>query len=104
MAAIIEARDLVKRFDDFTAVDHISFEVPEGVVFGFLGPNGAGKTTTIKMLTTVLRPDEGRLSIAGRDPLKEPLLARRAFGIVFQDTSLDGDLTAAENMELHGVL
>src|SRR5919204_505468 len=104
MAAIIEAYDLVKRFDGFTAVDHISFAVPEGVIFGFLGPNGAGKTTTIKMLTTVLTPSEGRLSIAGHDPVKEPLLVRRAFGIVFQDPSLDGELTAAENMELHGVL
>ena len=61
MTAIIEARDLVKRFDGFTAVDHISFAVEAGVVFGFLGPNGAGKTTTIKMLTTVLAPSEGRL-------------------------------------------
>src|ERR1700752_2725897 len=104
MTAIIEARDLLKRFDDFTAVDHISFAVPEGVVFGFLGPNGAGKTTTIKMLTAVLTPTEGRLLIAGHDPAKEPLLVRRAFGIVFQDPSLDGELTAAENMELHGVL
>ena len=104
MAPIIEACDLVKRFDGFTAVDHISFAVPEGVIFGFLGPNGAGKTTTIKMLTTVLAPSEGRLSIAGHDPVREPLLVRRAFGIVFQDPSLDGELTAAENMELHGVL
>jgi ABC-2 type transport system ATP-binding protein len=103
-AAIIEARDLVKRFDSFTAVDHISFTVPEGIIFGFLGPNGAGKTTTIKMLTTVLKPSEGRLRVAGHDPVEEPLLVRRAFGIVFQDPSLDGELTAAENMELHGVL
>ena len=104
MGAIIEAGDLVKSFDGFTAVDHISFAVPEGIIFGFLGPNGAGKTTTIKMLTTVLSPSEGRLLIAGHDPVKEPLQVRRAFGIVFQDPSLDGELTAAENMELHGVL
>jgi ABC-2 type transport system ATP-binding protein len=104
MGEIIEARDLVKRFDGFTAVDRVSFAVPEGVIFGFLGPNGAGKTTTIKMLTTVLKPSEGRLSIAGHDPVREPLLVRRAFGIVFQDPSLDGELTAAENMELHGIL
>jgi ABC-2 type transport system ATP-binding protein len=104
MAAIIEARDLVKRFDGFTAVDRISFAVPEGLIFGFLGPNGAGKTTTIKMLTTVLAPSGGRLLIAGHDPVTEPLLARRAFGIVFQDPSLDDELTAVENMELHGVL
>jgi len=104
MGAIIEAGDLVKSFDGFTAVDHISFAVPEGIIFGFLGPNGAGKTTTIKMLTTVHSPSEGRLLIAGHDPVKEPLQVRRAFGIVFQDPSLDGELTAAENMELHGVL
>src|SRR5271166_3471984 len=104
MPAILEARDLVKCFDGFTAVDHISFQVPEGVIFGFLGPNGAGKTTTIKMLTTVLTPSDGRLLIAGHDPVKEPLLVRRAFGIVFQDPSLDDELTALENMELHGVL
>ena len=61
-AAIIEARDLVKRFASFTAVDHISFRVPGGVIFGFLGPNGAGKTTTIKMLTTVLKPSAARPS------------------------------------------
>jgi ABC-2 type transport system ATP-binding protein len=103
-AAIIEARDLVKRFNGFTAVDYVSFAVPEGVIFGFLGANGAGKTTTIKMLTTVLTPSTGRLSIAGHDPAKEPLLVRRAFGIVFQDPSLDEELRAAENMELHGVL
>jgi ABC-2 type transport system ATP-binding protein len=104
MTAIIEARDLVKTFDEFTAVDHISFAVAEGVVFAFLGPNGAGKTTTIKMLTTVLAPTAGRLRVAGHDPVREPLLVRRAFGIVFQDPSLDDELTALENMELHGVL
>src|SRR4029077_14247214 len=101
MATIIEARDLVKRFDVFTAVDTISFAVPEGVVFGFLGPNGAGKSTTIKMLTTVLAPTEENLLVAGHDPVKEPLLVRRSFGIVFQDPSLDDELTAAENLNLH---
>jgi ABC-2 type transport system ATP-binding protein len=104
MGAIIEAHDVVKRFDGFIAVDRISFAVPEGVIFGLLGPNGAGKTTTIKMLTTVLRPSEGRLLIAGHDPVEDPLRVRRALGIVFQDPSLDDELTAAENMELHGVL
>ena len=104
MSAIIEARVLVKRFNGFTAVDHVSFAVPEGIIFGFLGPNGAGKTTTIKMLTTVLAPSEGRLLIAGHDPVEEPLQVRRAIGIVFQDPSLDDELTAQENMELHGVL
>ena len=104
MTAAIEAHDLVKTFDGFTAVDRISFTVAEGVIFAFLGPNGAGKTTTIKMLTTVLAPTAGRLLVAGHDPVREALLVRRAFGIVFQDPSLDDELTAGENMELHGVL
>ena len=104
MTAIIEAHDLVKTFNGVAAVDRISFAVAEGAIFGFLGPNGAGKTTTIKMLTTVLAPTSGRLRIAGHDPAREPLLVRRSFGIVFQDPSLDGELTAFENMELHGIL
>ena len=104
MTAIIEAHDLVKIFNGFAAVDCISFAVAEGAIFGFLGPNGAGKTTTIKMLTTVLAPTSGRLRVAGHDPARERLLVRRSFGIVFQDPSLDGELTAYENMELHGIL
>ena len=104
MAAMIEVRDLVKKFGDICAVDHISFSVPEGAIFGFLGPNGAGKTTTIKMLTTVLNPTSGELRVDGRDPRKEQRQVRRSFGIVFQDPSLDDELTALENMELHGVL
>ncbi|HVC18775.1 MAG TPA: ATP-binding cassette domain-containing protein [Vicinamibacterales bacterium] len=101
---MIEVRDLVKTFGDFCAVDHISFTVPKGRIFGFLGPNGAGKTTTIKMLTTTLTPTSGTIVIDGHDPRREPLAVRRAFGIVFQDPSLDDELTAIENMELHGVL
>lgn len=104
MSAMIEVRDLVKNFGEFCAVDHISFAVPEGAIFGFLGPNGAGKTTTIKMLTTVLNPSSGKLLVDGRDPMKEQRQVRRSFGIVFQDPSLDDELTALENMELHGVL
>jgi ABC-2 type transport system ATP-binding protein len=104
MAAMIEVRDLVKVFGRFTAVDHISFSVPEGQIRAFLGPNGAGKTTTIKILTTVLSPTSGRVRIAGHDPAREQAQVRRAFGIVFQDPSLDDELTAYENMELHGVL
>ena len=68
MGAMIEVHDLVKKFGDFCAVDHISFTVPEGKIFGFLGPNGAGKTTTIKMLTTVLNPTSGALRVDGHDP------------------------------------
>ncbi len=100
---MIHVRNLIKKFGDFTAVDNISFDVGEGEIFAFLGPNGAGKTTTIKMLTTLLRPTSGTLQVDGIDPLVRQNEARKRFGVVFQDPSLDGDLTAAENMELHGV-
>ena len=76
----------------------------EGEIFAFLGPNGAGKTTTIKMLTTLLKPTSGSIELDGLDPLTQQNEARQRFGIVFQDPSLDGDLTAWENMEIHGVL
>ena len=101
---IIEVHNLVKKFKDFTAVDDISFAVPQGQIFGFLGPNGAGKTTTIKMLTTLLHPDSGTILLNGNDPTQNPDAVRKSFGIVFQDPSLDEELTAYENMELHGVL
>lgn len=101
---IIEVTNLVKKFDsDFIAVDNISFNVSEGEIFAFLGPNGAGKTTTIKILTTLLRPTSGNLSVNGYSPITETDNVRRSFGIVFQDTSLDDELTAYENMEFHAV-
>ena len=86
------------------AVNDVSLDVEDGEIFAFLGPNGAGKTTTIKMLTTLLKPTSGQISINGVDPVKNQNEARCAFGIVFQDPSLDEELTAYENMELHGVL
>jgi ABC-2 type transport system ATP-binding protein len=101
---MIQVKHLVKQFGQFTAVDDISFEVHPGEIFAFLGPNGAGKTTTIKMLTTLLRPTSGTLVVDGLDPATSPNEVRKRFGIVFQDPSLDGDLTAYENMEIHGVL
>ncbi len=101
---VIVASNLVKSFKDFRAVDDISFEVEAGKIFGFLGPNGAGKTTTIKMLTTTLAPTQGTILLDGNDPQRAPLAARRSFGIVFQDPSLDGEMTAQENMKLHAVL
>lgn len=104
MENIIEVNGLVKRFGDFTAVNKISFEVKKGEIFAFLGPNGAGKTTTIKMLTTLLAPTEGKVLLNGIDTMHHPEKARSAFGIVFQDPSLDDELTAWENMEFHGVL
>src|SRR5512147_1241964 len=97
-------RGLTKRFAAFTAVDHVTLDVPARGIFGLLGPNGAGKTTTIKMLTTLLKPTSGRMSLNGYNPTGDPLNARRSFGIVFQDPSLDDELTAYENLEFHGVL
>jgi ABC-2 type transport system ATP-binding protein len=101
---MIRVSHLVKTFGAFTAVNDVSFDVAEGEIFAFLGPNGAGKTTTIKMMTTMLKPTSGQMELDGLDPLKKQNEARQRFGIVFQDPSLDGDLTAAENMEIHGVL
>lgn len=101
---MIRLQNVVKRFGSVTAVDDVSLEVPKGEIFAFLGPNGAGKTTTIRMLTTLLPPTSGTLRLNGLDPVAQPQDVRRYFGIVFQDPSLDQDLTARENMELHGVL
>ena len=101
---MIEVRNLVKQYGDFFAVYDVSFTVNDGEVFAFLGPNGAGKSTTIKMLTTILHPTSGSIKLNGIDPVKDPEQARRAFGIVFQDPSVDEDLTAWENLDLHGVL
>jgi ABC-2 type transport system ATP-binding protein len=101
---MIRAQGLVKKFGDFTAVDNIDFDVAKGEIFAFLGPNGAGKTTTIKMLTTLLRPTSGSVSLDGLDPITDQTAARKQFGIVFQDPSVDDELTAYENMDFHGVL
>jgi ABC-2 type transport system ATP-binding protein len=101
---MIQVAGLVKKFGEFTAVDDVSFEIKPGEIFAFLGPNGAGKTTTIKILTTLLRPTSGVLRIDGLDPELEANAVRQRIGIVFQDPSLDGDMTAYENMEMHGVL
>src|SRR6202142_1917776 len=101
---MISVSHLVKTFGDFTAVKDISFDVAQGEIFAFLGPNGAGKTTTIKMLTTLLKPTSGKVELDGLDPAVAHNEARRRFGIVFQDPSLDEELTAYENMDFHGVL
>ena len=101
---MIRVQNLVKTFGSFTAVNDVSFDVAAGEIFAFLGPNGAGKTTTIKMLTTLLHPTSGSIQLDGLDPQTHQNQARQRFGIVFQDPSLDGDLTAWENMEIHGVL
>jgi ABC-2 type transport system ATP-binding protein len=102
----VEITHLVKRYRgaDRNAVDGISLEVPEGQLFCLLGPNGAGKTTTISILTTTLAPTSGRVRIAGRDLVTEQARVRREVGIVFQQPSLDLNLTAEENIRLHVVL
>ena len=98
---VIKVRDLTKRFGDFVAVDHISFAVKRGEIFGFLGPNGAGKSTAIKMLTTLLHPTSGSAEICGHDVVKESDAVRKHIGIIFQDRSSDEFLTGRQNLDFH---
>ena len=102
----VEVAHLVKRYRAarHNAVDDISFDVPAGQLFCLLGPNGAGKTTTVSILTTTLAPTSGRVRIAGRDLATEQARVRRELGVVFQQPSLDLNLTAEENIRLHAVL
>jgi ABC-2 type transport system ATP-binding protein len=95
---MIEVEGLVKNFGPFTAVNHISFQVGKGEVFGLLGPNGAGKTTTIRCMLTLIPPSAGKVSIAGMDIIKKPQQVREVSGYVPQDVSVDGDLTGYENL------
>ena len=99
---VIEARELTKVFDGLTAVDHVSFRVRRGEIFGFLGPNGAGKTTTINMLITLMRPTYGEAWVAGFNVVEEPHEVRKRIGVVFQDSTVDGRLTGRENLWIHG--
>ena len=101
---MIAVNHLTKTFGGLAAVQDVSFEVGKGEIFAFLGPNGAGKTTTVKMLTTLLKPTSGRVEIEGLDPTRDAKEVRKKFGIVFQDTTLDSELTAYENMDIHGSL
>jgi len=103
-ASAISVRHLVKNFGEVRAVRGVNFEVAMGEVFGFLGPNGAGKTTTINMLCTLARPTSGEASVAGHDVVGERDDVRRNIGLVFQDPTLDGYLTAAQNLQLHAEL
>lgn len=100
----VEVDGLVKRFGDFEAVAGISFSVARGEVFAFLGPNGAGKSTTIKMLCTLARPTAGGARVAGFDVAARPKAVRRHIGLVFQEQTLDEQLTANENLRFHAVL
>src|SRR5213082_2923829 len=103
-APAILVQGLVKRFEDLEAVRGIDFDVRPGETFGFLGPNGAGKSRTINMLCTLVRPTAGSARVAGHDVVRERDQVRRNIGLVFQDTTLDGYLTAEQNLRLHGEL
>ena len=99
---VIEVSDLVRKFGDFTAVDHVNFSVRRGEIFGLLGPNGAGKTTTFRMLCGLLPPTSGFLRVAGVDLRHAPAAARRKIGYMAQKFALYGDLTVKENLEFFG--
>jgi ABC-2 type transport system ATP-binding protein len=104
MEHAITVQELTKRYEDVTAVDHVSFEVGKGEIFGFLGPNGAGKTTTIKILTGLMKPDGGKAFVAGYDVLKDPIGAKQHIGVVPEASNAYVDLTAWENLVLIGRL
>ena len=101
MEAVVEAQRLVKTYGKVPAVQGIDLTVRRGEVFGFLGPNGAGKSTTIGILCTLLLPTSGRALVAGFDVARQPGSVRSRIGLVFQDPSLDDQLTARENLEFH---
>lgn len=107
MNDIIQVKDLTKFYGPTLAVDHISFELKEGEIFGFLGPNGAGKTTTIRMMVGLTQPNSGTAWIAGRDILKEPLEVKKTIDLVPENSNLYGELTSLENLiyqaQLYGV-
>lgn len=101
---LIKVDNLTKKFDELTAVDHISFTIEEGEIFGFLGPNGAGKTTTLSILSTLLSQTSGEAYVNGYNIKTRQNEVRRSIGVVFQDPTLDEELTARENMHIHGKL
>lgn len=98
---IVEVQDLTRVFGDFSAVDSISFNVGQGEIFGFLGPNGAGKTTTINMLCTLLKPTSGSARVNGFDIERAQASVRQSIGLIFQESSLDEQLTGSENLRFH---
>jgi sodium transport system ATP-binding protein len=101
---LIQCEGLTKRFGEFTAVDHVSFEVGNGEVFGLLGPNGAGKTTTMRLLSTLLKPTSGTATVAGHDLLREPQKVRASIGVLPEDTGLYDRLTPREHLLYYGRL
>ena len=98
---MIIADGLTKRYEDLVAVDGLSLNVKRGEIFGFLGPNGAGKTTSIRIMTTLVKPTSGTVSVNGYDAVKECSEAKKAMGVVQQHISLDRDLTIEENVQMH---
>ena len=104
MKEIIEIKDLVKKFDDFTAVDGIDITIKKGEIFGLLGPNGAGKSTTINMLLGLLKPTSGSVFVNGVDMQKEPNRAKQTIGVVTQETIIEPELTAEQNLMIFGKL
>jgi ABC-2 type transport system ATP-binding protein len=102
--AVVQAFGLGKDYGDLRAVESVDMAVGRGEFFGFLGPNGAGKTTMIHMLTTLVSPSRGRAEVDGHDVVVEPLAVRKNIGLVFQETTLDGELSAEENLQLAGKL
>jgi ABC-2 type transport system ATP-binding protein len=102
MAAILEVKNLSKKYGDFAAVKGISFEIQEGEVFSLLGPNGAGKTTTISMLSTLFTPTSGEATIGGRSVTKEPMAVRNLIGVVPQELAVYDELTGRENLIFWG--
>ena len=101
---MIQCESLTKRFGEFIAVDHVSFEVGNGEVFGLLGPNGAGKTTTMRLLSTLLKPTSGTATVAGHDLLREPQKVRASIGVLPEDTGLYDRLTPREHLLYYGRL
>lgn len=101
---LIEVRDLSKKFDDFTAVNHISLDIPKGKVFGFLGPNGAGKTTSLKMITGLLKPTTGIIKVDGKENKPNSMEFKTRLGLIPQDLVLWNDLTVEENMQFVAAL
>ncbi|HEY1241172.1 MAG TPA: ABC transporter ATP-binding protein [Bryobacteraceae bacterium] len=104
MPAIIETRDLTRRFDSLTAVDHLTLAVSEGEIFGLVGPDGAGKTTTLRMLCGLMDPSEGSATVAGHDVAREPQAVKDQIGYMAQRFGLYGDLTVQENMDFYADL
>lgn len=104
MSAAVSLQNVYKVYNNVSVVNDLSFTIQSGEMFGLLGPNGAGKSTTIRMLTTLTKPTTGLIEVAGFDVVRQPLQAKQSIGVVLQQTSVDGDLSVWENMEMHGRL